>query len=115
MGDGRWAMGDGRWATAKRPREAFASRGCFCCEPPNLRTPEPPSINRLQIRHDLLSLRLEERRQHHLLAERCLILVHPEARSVGGDLEQDPIRLAEVEAAEPVPVHLAAVRDAKRV
>src|SRR5687768_1531116 len=66
-------------------------------------------LDRLEIRHDRLPPRLEERRQHHLLAERRRVLVHGEAGALGGDLEEHPVRLAEVEAPEVVAVHLAAV------
>src|SRR4051812_32937320 len=83
-------------------------RPCCCA---SLISPSPhprASIDRLERRHDLVPLRLEERREHHLLAERRHVLVHAEAGAVGRDLEQDSVRLAEVETAEPVAVDLAA-------
>ena len=62
-----------------------------------------------------ISLRrgFEERRQHQLLAELVHRLVGREARAVGRDLEQDAVRLAEIEAAEIEAVDLAAVRNAQ--
>src|SRR4051812_45516357 len=72
------------------------------------------SVDRLERRDDLCSMRLEEWCQHDLLAERGLILVHAEARPVARDLEQDAVGLAEIQTAEPEPVHLSAVRNAER-
>src|SRR5262245_42088068 len=54
---------------------------------------------------------LEERRKHDLLSQSLRVLIHREARTVAGDLEQDTVRLAEVEAAEPVTIHLPAIGD----
>ena len=59
--------------------------------------------------------RLQERRQRQRLAERVQRLVGGEAGAVGGDLEQDAVRLAEIEAAEIEAVDLAAVGDAQLV
>src|SRR5690606_15286640 len=73
------------------------------------RPPRPGSVDRLQVPHDLLAMRLEEGWEHHLLAEGLHILVHREPGPIGGDLEQDSVRLAEVEAAEPVAIDLPAV------
>ena len=56
---------------------------------------------------------LEEGRQRQPLAERLQRLVDGEAGAVGGDLEEDAVRLAEVERAEVVAVDLAA-RAARR-
>ena len=47
------------------------------------------------------------------LAELLERLVGGEAGAVGGDLEQDAVRLAEIETAEIEAVDLAAVRDAQ--
>src|SRR6185436_17691335 len=68
-----------------------------------------------EVRDDLGPPRLQERRQHDGLAECGLVLVHRETGAVRGDLEEDSIRLAEVQAPEPEAVHLAAVRDPERV
>src|SRR6185437_12169066 len=73
------------------------------------------SVDWFQVRDDLRAMRLEERRQHDLLAERGLVFVHGETRTVRCDLEQDPVWLAEVQTAKPVPVHFAAVADTERV
>src|SRR4051812_29348448 len=66
---------------------------------------------RLQPGLDLRAPRLQERRQRQPLAELFQRLVGGEARPVGRDLEQDAVRLAEIETAEIVAVDLAAVRD----
>ena len=58
---------------------------------------------------------LEERRQRQFFAERFHRLISGEARSVGGDLEQDAAGLAEIEAAEIEAVDLAAVGNAQFV
>src|SRR5438067_6091046 len=50
------------------------------------------------------------RSQHQLFAEPVHRLVDAEAGAVRGDLEQDAVRLAEIQAAEPEAVDLAAVR-----
>ena len=58
---------------------------------------------------------LQKRRQRQLFAERFHRLVGGKARAVGGDLEQDAVRLAEIEAAEIEAVDLAGVADAEFV
>src|SRR6266851_3650060 len=73
------------------------------------------SFKRLQSRFDLRAARLEERRQSEFLAELLHRLVAGKAGTVGGDLEQDAVRLAEIEAAEIEAVDLAAVGDAQLV
>src|SRR3954463_12857490 len=84
---------------------------------PRRRAPRarPTLVDRLQSRHDLLASRFEEWWQHDMLSKRCFVLVNGETRAIGRDLEEDAVRLAEVEAAEVVAVHLAAVRNAERV
>lgn len=72
------------------------------------------SVDRFQVRHNLLAARLEEWRQYDLLPERSLFLVHREARHIRCDLEQDPVRLAEVQSPEVVAVHQTTVRNAER-
>ena len=72
-------------------------------------------IKRLQPRLDLGAPALEERRQHQLFPELFHRLVDAEAGAVRGDFEQDAVRLAEIEAAEPEAIHLAAVRHAQLV
>ena len=57
-------------------------------------------LQRLQACLDLGALVLEEGRQRQAFAERLHRLVDGKARSVRGDLEQDAIRLAEIERAE---------------
>ena len=64
-------------------------------------------VHRLQPGLDLLALAFQERRQRKLLAELVHRLVGGEARAVGRDLEQDAIRLAEIERAEIEAVDLA--------
>src|SRR6185295_14898248 len=54
-----------------------------------------------QHRLDLLPLRLEPRGQDQPLAEMRRILVHREPGPLGGDLEEHPTRLFEVDRAEP--------------
>ena len=73
------------------------------------------ALKRLQPGLDLGSARFQERRQRELLAERLHRLVGGKAGAVGGDLEQDAVRLAEIKTAEIEPVDLAAVADAKFV
>src|SRR3712207_4713381 len=77
--------------------------------PPRRPSRAAPS-ERLQPRLDGGPARLQERRQGEALAEGLEGLVGGEARPVGGDLEQDAVRLAEIEAAEIVAVDGAAVR-----
>src|SRR5215208_1763449 len=72
-------------------------------------------VDRLELRHDRLALPLEKWCQHHLLAECGLVLIHREPWPIRGDLEQNTVWLAEVQAAEPVSVHLPAVRDSECV
>src|ERR1043166_872054 len=62
------------------------------------------SVQRLQSGLDLGAPRLEERRQRQFLAEALHRLVRCKARTVGGDLEQDAVRLAKIQAAEIEPV-----------
>src|SRR5258708_7372639 len=64
------------------------------------------SPDRLQSRLDRGPPWLEKRRQREFLAERVHRLVAGKARAVGCDLEQDAVRLAEIEAAEIEPVDL---------
>src|SRR5690606_5106473 len=70
------------------------------------------SVDGLERPHDLPASGLQEGREHHLLAERGRVLVHREAGALRRDLEEHAVRLAQVEAAEPVAVHGPAVRDA---
>ena len=79
--------------------------------PPILRN----SCDRLQPRLDRGPSRFEERRQRQFFAQRFHRLVGRKARTVGGDLEQDAVGLAEIEAAEIEAVDLAAVGDAQFV
>src|SRR5690606_31834419 len=60
----------------------------------------PPSVQRCEDLFELGALRLEPRREHELPAERVRGLVHREARPVRGDLQQQPVRRAEVDAPE---------------
>src|SRR6202012_5699646 len=69
-------------------------------------------LKRRQSRFDLLSARLEERRQRQSLAHRLKRLVGREPWTVGRDLEQHAVRFPEIEALEIEAVDLAAVRDA---
>src|ERR1700688_1240026 len=69
------------------------------------------SPQRLQARLDLGAARLQKRRQRQFFAERFHRLVGSETRPVGGDLEQDAVRLAEIKASKIEPVDLAAVAD----
>ena len=69
---------------------------------------------RLQAGLDRLAARFEERRQSELLAERRQRFVGGEARAVGGDLEQDAVGLAEIEAAEIEAVDRPARRQPQR-
>src|SRR6266550_6588563 len=71
--------------------------------------------DRLQPGFDLRAARLEKRRQRQFLAERFQGLVGGEAGPVGGDLEQDAVGLAEIQASEIEPVDLAAVADVELV
>src|ERR1035437_4538956 len=71
--------------------------------------------DRLQPGFDLRLPRLQERRQRQLLAELIHRLVRRKTWSVGGDLEQDAVRLAEIKAAKIEPVDLAGVADAEFV
>jgi hypothetical protein len=64
---------------------------------------------RLQPRFDLGAPRFQKRRQRQFLAERLDRLVGGKARSVGGDLEQDAVGLAEIKTAKIKPVDLAGV------
>src|SRR5689334_14071943 len=73
------------------------------------------SVDRREIRDDFSSVRLEERRQHDLLAECALILVDREAWSVRRDLEQNSVRLTEVQASKPIAVDLPTVRNTHRI
>src|ERR1700710_3085761 len=70
---------------------------------------------RLQPGFDFGAARLEERRQRELFAKRLHRFVGGETRAVGGDLEQDAVRLAKIQAAEIEPVDGAAVADAEFV
>ena len=69
--------------------------------------------DRLQPGLDLGAARLEERRQCQFFAERRHRLVGGKAGTVGSDLEQDAIGLAEIQAAKIEPVDRAAVADAE--
>src|SRR5436190_16086780 len=75
--------------------------------------PECISLERLQPGFDLGAARLQERRQREFFAERCHRLVGGESGAVGGDLEQDAVRFAEIKTAKIKPVDLAGVADAK--
>src|SRR6266568_9028811 len=77
--------------------------------------PEYISPQRLQPRFDLGAARLQEWGQREFLAELFHRLVGGKAGAVGGDLEQDAVRLAEIKAAEIKPVDLAGVADAQFV
>src|SRR5689334_2311901 len=71
------------------------------------------SVDWCEVRLDLRSPWLQERRQRDLLTQSFGVFVHREAGSIGGDLEQDAARLAEIEAAEPVAINLPAIGDAQ--
>ena len=71
------------------------------------------SADRLQSRFDLRPPRFQERRQRQFFAQRFHRLVGGETGPVGGDLEQDAVGLAEIQAAEIKPVDLARVADAE--
>ena len=60
-------------------------------------------------------MRLKKGREHNLFTECRRILIDRKAGSVGRDLEQDAVRLADVQAAEPEAIHLAAVRNVERI
>src|SRR5262245_31999411 len=90
-----------------------ATRRCFTPSPRHLVTSW--SVDRLEVGDNLGSPRFEEWRQHDLLAQCGFVLVHREPWPIRGDLEQDAIWLAEVQAAEPVAIDLAAVGDAQSV
>ena len=63
------------------------------------------SSQRPEARFDLPTPSLQEGRQRELLAESRQRLVRREARAVRGNLEQDAVRLPEVEAPELVAVY----------
>jgi hypothetical protein len=54
------------------------------------RQPTLSGFDRQESGFDLSPSAFEERRQHELLPERLGVLVNRKARSIGGDLEQDP-------------------------
>src|SRR5439155_18248360 len=56
--------------------------------------------NRLQACFNLTSPRFQERRKRQVLSERFHRLISGESRLVSRELEQNPVGLAEVEAAE---------------
>src|SRR5882757_5401839 len=72
----------------------------------------PSTLQGLQPGLNLLALAFQERRQHQSLAEFVERLVNRETRTVGGDLEQNAVRLAKIQRVKPIAVYLAAVRDA---
>src|SRR5665213_1119324 len=72
------------------------------------------SLDRLQARFDRRATVLKERRQGEMLAEALYRFVGGEARTIGGDLEQDAVRLAEIETLEIEAIDLAAARDPQR-
>ena len=97
-------------ATASRHlREAVEvdclSRGCRA---------RSASLERLQPRFDLGPSPFQEGWQREALAELFHRLVGGKARTVRGDLEQDAVRLAEVQAPELVAVDLARCRRTQR-
>src|SRR5215468_10343321 len=67
-------------------------------------------LQRLQACLYLRAAVFQERRQRQSLAELVEGFVGGEAGAVGGDLEEDAVRLAEVEALEVEAVDLATVR-----
>src|SRR5476649_633658 len=69
--------------------------------------------DRLQPRLDLRPPLLQKRRQRQFFAEGFHRLVGGKTGAVGGDLEQDAVRLAEIKAAKIKPVDLARVADVK--
>src|SRR5260370_985800 len=69
--------------------------------------------DRPQHRFNLRRARFEQRRQRQFFADRFHRLVGGKARPVGRDLEQDAVRLAEIQAAKIKPVDLARVADAE--
>src|ERR1700722_13945045 len=71
--------------------------------------------DRLQPGLDRCAARLQERRQRQFFAERFHRLVGGEARSVGRDLEQDAVGLAEIQAAKIKAVDRTGVADAEFV
>ena len=73
----------------------------------------PNRTDRLQAGFDLGAVGLEEGRQRESLAEVRRVLVGGEAGAVGGDLEEDAARLAEVERLEVVAVDDVGDADAR--
>src|SRR6516225_7003395 len=67
---------------------------------------------RRQPRFDLGAAILEEGRQRQALAELVERLVGSETGPIGGDLEEDAVRLAKIETLKVEPIYLAAVGDA---
>ena len=54
------------------------------------------AVDRPEVRHDLLTVRLEKRRQHDFLAEHGRIVIDREAGPLGGDFKQHAIRLRHI-------------------
>src|SRR5436190_11766563 len=88
------------------PSIATRNSDGFRCALPILR-------NRLQPCLDRSPSRLQKRRQRQLFTERLHRLVRRKSRAIGRDLEQYPVGLTEIEAAEIEAVDLAAVGNAQ--
>jgi hypothetical protein len=69
-----------------------------------------PCSERLQAGFDLAPAMFQERRYGQLFTQAFEILIASEARAVGRDLEQDSVRLPEIETAEIEPIDRAARR-----
>ena len=83
--------------------------GLRCADP----TAHVTSPDRLQPGLDLRAARLQKWRQRQFFAKRFHRLVGGKAGAVGGDLEQDAVRLAEIKTTKIKPVDLAGVADAE--
>src|SRR5690606_3604321 len=84
-------------APSSTPSGAYTSNSSFLICPPSAQWSE----HVLELR----APRLQPRRQLQLAAQRVRRLIHREARPVRRDLQQQPIRRAEVDALEIHPVH----------
>ena len=72
-----------------------------------MRAPGNDKLDRLKSRLDLCPARLQKRRQRQMLAELVHRFICRKARTVRRDLEQDAVRLSEVERAEVEPLDFA--------
>src|SRR5687768_17142408 len=64
-----------------------------------------------QVRNDPFTLRFQEGGQRYLLAKRLQVLVCREPGTVRRNLEQNAVRLSEIQTAKPEPVDWPAVRE----